>query len=80
MKIDLYTLVAPLLPFLVLAGLLGRFVYQPVMAAVQRRDQQLAERMNALEKRERECQELALQLREQEGQQEAGRMEARARV
>jgi len=80
MKIDLYTLVAQLLNFLVLAGLLGRFVYQPVLAAVQRRDQQLAERVDALETRERECQELAGQLREQESQEQAGRLEARARA
>jgi F-type H+-transporting ATPase subunit b len=78
MKIDPYTLVAQLLNFLILAGLLGRFVYRPVLAAVQQRDQQLAERLAAIEQREQQCQVLSQQLAERELQEQAGRDQARA--
>ncbi len=80
MKIDPYTLVAQLLNFLVLAALLSRFIYRPVLAAADLREKSLSERVGGLELRERQCGQLEEQLRLNAQAAEQQRAQARAEV
>jgi F-type H+-transporting ATPase subunit b len=57
MQIDWITVSAQIVNFLVLIWLLKRFLYQPVIRAMERREQRIAQRLNEAEKRERLAQD-----------------------
>lgn len=81
MKIDLFTLIAQAINFLVLVALLRRFLYGPVVRAMDRREQELAGRLTSAEEREAEAERLterhAQQLRELDERREELLREAR---
>ncbi len=52
MQIDWLTVVAQIINFLILVWLLKRFLYQPVINAMDRREQRIAERLHSAERRE----------------------------
>lgn len=52
MEIDWLTVIAQIVNFLVLVWLLKRFLYQPVIDAMDRREQRIAERLKQAEQRE----------------------------
>lgn len=55
MQVDWITVAAQAVNFLVLVWLLQRFLYAPVMRAMDRREQRIAERLRAAEQREAEA-------------------------
>lgn len=55
MQIDWVTVSAQIVNFLVLVYLLKRLLYQPVITAMERREQRIAERLNDAEQREQEA-------------------------
>ena len=55
MQVDWITVSAQIINFLILVYLLKRFLYQPVMAAMNRREQRIADRLNEAQNREREA-------------------------
>ena len=55
MQIDWITVAAQIANFLILVWLLQRFLYRPVVRAMDRREQRIAERMHAAEQREEEA-------------------------
>jgi F-type H+-transporting ATPase subunit b len=57
MQVDWITVAAQVVNFLVLVWLLKRFLYRPVIDAMERREQRLAERSNETEERERVAEE-----------------------
>jgi F-type H+-transporting ATPase subunit b len=61
MQIDWITVSAQIVNFLILVWLLHRFLYQPVIRAMDRREQRVAERLNNAEQREQQAQEQRLQ-------------------
>ena len=52
MQIDWLTVIAQIVNFLILIWLLKRFLYQPVINAMDRREQRIAERLHNAELRE----------------------------
>jgi F-type H+-transporting ATPase subunit b len=52
MQIDWLTVIAQIVNFLILVWLLKRFLYQPVINAMDRREQRIAERLQLAEQRE----------------------------
>jgi F-type H+-transporting ATPase subunit b len=64
MQIDWITVSAQIVNFLVLVWLLKRFLYQPVMRAMERREQRIADRLNEAEAREHEADDKARQYEE----------------
>lgn len=52
MQIDWLTVIAQIVNFLILIWLLKRFLYQPVIHAMDRREQRIAERLHSAELRE----------------------------
>lgn len=65
MAIDWITVSAQIINFLILVWLLKRFLYQPVMRAVTRREQRIAEQLNEAETRAQRADEHALQYQAQ---------------
>jgi F-type H+-transporting ATPase subunit b len=65
MEIDWITVSAQIVNFLILVWLLKRFLYQPVIRAMDRREQGIAERLQQAAARERQAGERAAQYREQ---------------
>ena len=61
MAIDWITVSAQIINFLILVWLLKRFLYQPVMRAVARREQRIAEQINEAVTREQKADEQAQQ-------------------
>jgi F-type H+-transporting ATPase subunit b len=59
MTIDWITVSAQIVNFLILVWLLKRFLYQPVMRAMDRREQRIAERINEAVTREQNAEEEA---------------------
>lgn len=55
MAIDWITVSAQIVNFLILVWLLKRFLYQPVIRAMERREQRIADRLNAAEEREQQA-------------------------
>jgi len=64
MDIDWVTVTAQVVNFLVLVYLLKRFLYAPVLAAMQRREERIADRMDTAEERERTAAEAEASFRE----------------
>lgn len=65
MAIDWITVSAQIINFLILVWLLKRFLYQPVMRAVARREQRIAEQLNEAETREQKADKQAQQYQAQ---------------
>jgi F-type H+-transporting ATPase subunit b len=57
MEIDWITVSAQIVNFLILVWLLKRFLYQPVISAMDRREQGIAERLNDAQQREQQADE-----------------------
>jgi F-type H+-transporting ATPase subunit b len=57
MQIDWLTVIAQIVNFLILVWLLKRFLYQPVINAMDRREQRIAERLQQAEQREQQAAE-----------------------
>lgn len=76
MQIDWITVVAQIVNFLVLVWLLRRFLYGPIVNAMERREQRIAARLSEAERREREAEQLAEEYRARQ----AGLEHERARV
>lgn len=57
MTIDWFTFVAQIVNFLILMGLLWRFLYQPIMAAMSRREDEIASRFQDAESKRKKAEE-----------------------
>jgi len=57
MQVDWITVTAQIINFLVLVWLLQHFLYQPVIEAMDRREQRIADRLNEAKQRETEARE-----------------------
>ena len=57
MQIDWITVSAQIVNFLVLVWLLKRFLYRPVIAAMDRREQRISDRLSQAQQRERKAEE-----------------------
>jgi F-type H+-transporting ATPase subunit b len=66
MQIDWLTVAAQIVNFLVLVWLLKRFLYGPVIAAMESREHRIQARLDSAEKRERDAQEEAARFRSQQ--------------
>lgn len=55
MQIDWITVSAQIVNFLILVWLLKRFLYQPVIRAMERREQRIADRLNEAQQREQQA-------------------------
>jgi F-type H+-transporting ATPase subunit b len=65
MQVDWFTITAQIVNFLVLIALLKRFLYGPIIKAMDQREERIAERLTEAERREREAQDEARSYREQ---------------
>ncbi len=61
MAIDWITVSAQIVNFLILVGLLKHFLYQPIIRAMDRREQRVSERLNEAQERESQADEKARQ-------------------
>lgn len=75
MQVDWITVSAQIINFLILVYLLKRFLYQPVMTAMNRREQRIADRLNEARKREQEAEREADQYRDEKQELEQRRDE-----
>lgn len=75
MRIDPFTFVAQILNFLILLALLRRFLYRPVLAAVDRREEEIASRLRAAARQREEAEAEAGRHRELQAGLEAKRTE-----
>jgi F-type H+-transporting ATPase subunit b len=66
MEIDWITVSAQIVNFLILVWLLKRFLYQPVIRAMDRREQRIADRLEEAEAREQEARDQTRHYQEQE--------------
>lgn len=65
MQIDWFTLVAQIINFLILVGLLMRFLYRPIIRAMDEREERIAARVKDAEAREQEAEDQTRSYREQ---------------
>jgi F-type H+-transporting ATPase subunit b len=75
MEIDWLTVAAQIVNFLILVYLLKRFLYQPVMTAMARREQGIAERLEEAWQREQKAEEKARSFEEKSAELERRRQE-----
>lgn len=75
MQIDWITVSAQIVNFLVLVYLLKRFLYEPVMRAMDRRERRVTDRLKEAQEREREAEESARAYREKTEELESKRGE-----
>ncbi len=68
MQIDWITVAAQIANFLILVWLLQRFLYTPILRAMDQREQRIADRMRAAEQREAEAEEEAERHRKQQAE------------
>ncbi|NIM50496.1 MAG: F0F1 ATP synthase subunit B [Armatimonadetes bacterium] len=59
MQVDWFTVVAQIVNFLVLVGLLKHFLYGPIVKAMDQREKRIADRLREAEDREKEAEEEA---------------------
>jgi len=64
MQIDWITVSAQIVNFLILVWLLKRFLYEPVMAAMEQRERRIADRLNDARRREAQAEAEAREFRE----------------
>lgn len=57
MSVDWITVIAQVINFLILVWLLKRFLYRPVIEAMQRREQRIAERLTSADQRESDAEQ-----------------------
>jgi len=57
MQIDWFTVVAQIVNFLILVGLLKKFLYGPIIRAMDDRERRIASRLEEANARERQAQE-----------------------
>lgn len=76
MELDWFTVAAQVVNFLVLVWLLRRFLYRPVMRAMERREARIAERLEEAEAKRAEAEDEAESLREARSELERRREEA----
>lgn len=79
MAIDWITVSAQIVNFLILVWLLKRFLYQPVMRAMDRREQHIAERLNEAQEREQQANQKAQRFQEKTEELDRRREEILAR-
>lgn len=75
MQIDWITVSAQIVNFLILVWLLKRFLYQPVLRAMDRREQRIKDRLNEANSREQQAQQQRVQYQNKEQQLEQQREE-----
>lgn len=75
MQIDWFTVVAQIINFLILVGLLKRFLYLPIIRAMDEREKGISMRLEEANLREREAKDEAASYREQREQLERSRRE-----
>jgi len=80
MQIDWFTLVAQIINFLILVGLLKKFLYGPIIRAMDDRERGIASRLEEANEREREAQQEIQAYRAKREELEEGREEALARA
>lgn len=68
MQIDWITVIAQIVNFLILAWLLKRFLYQPVINAMDQREQLVMQRLTEAEQREQLADQKALQFEQQKSE------------
>lgn len=64
MTIDWITVTAQIVNFLILVWLLKRFLYQPVINAMERREQRISNRLSEAQRREQEAEDAAQEYRQ----------------
>nr|WP_320048905.1 hypothetical protein [uncultured Desulfuromonas sp.] len=62
MLLDTFTIIAQLINFLILVWLLKRFLYQPLLAAIDKREQRLRDQQQQAEEREQQARQLQQKL------------------
>jgi F-type H+-transporting ATPase subunit b len=75
MQLDWFTVVAQIINFLVLIALLKRFLYGPIIRAMDEREERIAQQMREAEERERQAEERAGSYREKQQELEEKRSE-----
>ncbi|WP_316347439.1 hypothetical protein [Desulfuromonas acetoxidans] len=76
MLLDTFTIIAQLINFLILVWLLKRFLYKPLLDAIDKREQRLRDKQQEAEQREQQAQELQKQLIAQREELEQNRQQA----
>jgi F-type H+-transporting ATPase subunit b len=74
MQIDWITVAAQIVNFLVLVWLLHRFLYGPIVKAMESREQRIAARLGEAEKRERDAEQAAEEYRKRQAELERDRV------
>ncbi len=80
MSIDWITVSAQIINFLILVWLLKRFLYQPVMSAMESREQRIAEQLNKAQAREQKADEKAQHYQEKTAELQCKRDETLAKA
>lgn len=80
MQIDWFTFVAQLINFVVLVALLHRFLYGPILSAMDERERRIAARLNAAHEKEAEAREEAEKYRSLQAELETERRRQLARA
>jgi F-type H+-transporting ATPase subunit b len=75
MEIDWITVSAQIVNFLILVWLLKRFLYQPVIKAMDQREQRISDRLNEAQQREQQADEKIQQYQNKSGELEQNRDE-----
>lgn len=75
MQIDWFTFGAQIVNFLILIGLLHRFLYRPILSAMDAREERIAERLEAARQKEAEAEAQAESYRAQQEEVERQRKE-----
>jgi F-type H+-transporting ATPase subunit b len=74
-NVDWITVSAQIVNFLILVGLLRHFLYQPVMRAMDRREQRIGQRLKDADKREQDANDQAARYQEKQQELERRRQE-----
>lgn len=80
MNVDWFTVIAQVFNFLILVGLLKRFLYKPIVEAMDQREERIAQQIAEAQKREREATEEAKSFRERREEIESKRQETLGRA
>ena len=80
MQIDWFTVIAQIINFLILVALLKRFLYGPIIRAMDDRERRIASRLEEANRREQEAQEEIAAYRARREELEDAREDALARA
>ncbi len=75
MQIDWFTFVAQIINFLILMGLLWKFLYQPIMGAMDQREEEIESRFQEAESKRKEAEEKARTYQQKQDELDAKRDE-----